>query len=241
MNWRRFIGKCMAGVYIIRTRAQPSFSQAGEDQIVRYLFNLLGITKPEYLDIGANHPVIGNNSYYFYLRGCKGVCVEPDPGYYSLIKKHRGRDIVLQTGIGSSGQESEALLYIFPHPYSGWNTFSEEEAHNRQAESGIRFREVQKVPLRTINSVIEQHFDRYPNFISIDVEGMDLAILRSLDLSRFRPEVICVETITFSTHNKEQKVNEIMDFLCGKGYFVFGDTRINTIFCREDAYKGTMS
>ena|ERR1700733_14551923 len=238
MNIRRFVGKCLSASYIVRTRAQPSFSQAGEDQVVRYLFEMLNIARPTYLDIGTNHPIIGNNTYYFYMRGSKGVCVEPDPGYHALIGKKRGRDVVLQAGIGCE-EEAEALLYIFPHPYSGWNTFSGEEAINRRKESGVAFVNTLKIPLVTINSVIEKHFDPHPNFISIDVEGMDLDILRSLDFTRFRPEVICAETITFSTRNEERKLDDIAIFLKDEGYFVFGDTRINTIFCREDAYKGT--
>lgn len=239
MNIRRFVGKCLSASYVVRTRAQPSFSQAGEDQVARYLFEKLNIARPTYLDIGANHPVLGNNTYYFYLRGSKGVCIEPDPEYHALISKNRGRDVVLQAGIGSEAA-TEALLYVFPHPYSGWNTFSEEEAISRRKESGVAFVKTLKIPLLTINSVIEKHFDPHPNFISIDVEGMDLAILRSLDFFRFKPEVICAETITFSTRNEETKLDDIADFLRGKGYFVFGDTRINTIFCREDAYKSAI-
>ena len=42
-----------------------SFSQAGEDRVVRYLFNSLNIWNPTYLDIGANYPVSGNNTYLF--------------------------------------------------------------------------------------------------------------------------------------------------------------------------------
>jgi FkbM family methyltransferase len=238
MNIGRFFGKCLSAYYIIRSKAQPGYSQAGEDLLVRYLFNSLRIPRPTYLDIGTNHPIIGNNTYYFYLRGSRGVCVEPDPGYSALIKKHRRRDVILQTGIG--GERNSGMdLYIFPHPYTGWNTFSAGEAFSRKEETGIGFKEIQQVPLETINWVIEKYFDPYPNFLSIDVEGMDLSILHSLDFARFRPEVICVETITFSTHNEEVKVNEITDFLLSKGYFVFGDTHINTVFCRKDAYKNT--
>jgi FkbM family methyltransferase len=240
MNIRRFLGKCLSASYIVRTRAQPSFSQAGEDQVVRYLFEKLNIARPTYLDIGTNHPVLGNNTYYFYLRGSKGICIEPDPDYYALIRKNRRRDVVLQVGIGSE-EAREALLHVFPHPYSGWNTFSKEEAISRGQESGVNFVKTMKIPLLTIDSVIEKYFDPHPNFISVDVEGMDLAILRALDFSRFKPEVICAETITFSTRNEEEKLDDIAIFLKDKGYFVFGDTRINTIFCRADAYKGAIS
>jgi hypothetical protein len=236
MNWKRFAGKCKAGLHILRAQALPSYSQAGEDQIVRYLFGALGIEKPEYLDIGANHPFLGNNTYYFYLRGSNGVCIEPDPGFSEMFRKYRSRDILLPIGIGLH-EMTEASLYIFPFPYSGWNTFSEEEALHRQQESGIGIQKVQKIALQSINEVISQYFDPYPNFLSIDAEGMDLAILQSLDFSRYKPQVICAETVSFSTQNLEDKVSDISHFLQSQGYFVFADTHINTIFCRIDAYK----
>jgi FkbM family methyltransferase len=235
MNLNRFLGKCLSAYNITRSKAQPSYSQAGEDQIVRFLFENLEINKPSYLDIGTNHPVLGNNTYYFYLRGCNGVCVEPDPGFYTIIKKYRSRDILLPVGIGV-GSISEASLYVFPHPYSGWNTFSEKEALNRQNEAGIVIKQVLKVSLETINSVMGKYFKGAPNFLSIDIEGMDLAILETLDFNQFRPEVICVETIVFNVRNKGIKLDSITTLLQEKGYFIFADTYINTIFCRKDVF-----
>jgi hypothetical protein len=46
-----------------------------------------------------------------------------------------------------------------------------------------------------------------------------------------------VESITFIMSNKEKKVHDISQFLESKGYFAFGDSHVNTIFCRSDAYK----
>ena|ERR1022692_3265012 len=236
MNLQRFIRKCKAGFYIIRTKAKASFSQSGEDQIVSYLFNALQISKPTYLDIGTNHPLSGNNTFFFYNKGCNGVCIEPDPDLFRLIKKYRSKDIVLNVGIGSDYQQ-KAELYIFPDPYSGWNTFSYDEAKYREQESGIAIAKKESIPLLTIDSVMEKYFNPYPNFLSIDVEGLDLAILKSIDFNKFMPEVICAETITFSTKNEEFKIDDITNFLRSKGYFVFADTHINTIFCRTDIYK----
>ena len=71
----------------------------------------------------------------------------------------------------------------------------------------------------------------------LDVEGMDLEIIQSIDFSLYRPEVICAETITFSMERKEEKLRDISQYLSSKGYFEFGDTHINTVFCREDIYK----
>ena len=236
MNLTRFIGKCKAASYILSGKVYPSFSQGGEDQIIRYLSNALKIPNPTYLDIGANHPVIANNTYLFYSRGSSGVCIEPDFDFYSLIKRKRPRDIVLNIGIGVN-DVAGAKLYVFPAPYTGWNTFSENEALKRESETGIRIREIRQVAMVNINNIIERYFPSCPNLISLDVEGLDLDILKSIDFNRFSPEIICVESVTFSMTNQEEKVHEVSDFITSRGYFAFGDSHVNTIFCRRDAYK----
>lgn len=236
MNLQRFAGKVLSGLYILKSQIHPSFSQAGEDQVIRYLFGLLKIVKPTYLDIGTNHPYIGNNSFYFYIRGGSGVCVEPDPSFYLLIKKNRSRDVVIQAGV-STGSANNADLYVFPHPYSGWSTFLREEAEKRSKETGIPIEKTEKVRLVNINDLFRQYFHPHPNLLSIDVEGLDLAILQSIDFEQYKPEVICAESITFSMSNEETKLSAITDFLNSKGYFLFADTHINSIYCRNDVYK----
>jgi len=235
MNLKRFLGKCKKGIDIITLKSKPSYSQAGEDMIVNYLFHTLNIKNPTYLEIGTNQPVLSNNTYFFYRNGSRGVCIEPDAGMYQLIKEKRSGDTVLNIGIGLNNATS-ATFYLFPGLLNGWSTFSEEEAIIREKESGIK-PEKKAVPLRTINDIIEQHFKPHPNFISLDVEGLDLDILKSLDFNRFRPEVICVETITFSITNTEEKLPDITAFMQSKGYFAYGDTHVNTIFCRKDLFQ----
>jgi FkbM family methyltransferase len=236
MNLQRFYRKCKACFHIIRANAQPSFSQAGEDIIIQYLFQLLKITRPTYLDIGANLPVNGSNTYFFYNKGSRGVCIEPDPELYQHLVKSRPGDKILNIGIGIQ-ETAAADLYIFPHPYRGWNTFSKEEANKREGESGIKVQEIKSLQLLNVNDVIKNNFSSRPNFISLDVEGLDFDILKSLDFEKYGPEVICVETITFSTKLEEEKTQDIISFIVSKGYFIFADTHINTIFCKSEVYK----
>jgi FkbM family methyltransferase len=236
MNWVRIFGKLQAGLAILKGKVQPSFSQAGEDQVMRYLVNdCLKIINPDYLDIGTHHPYQGNNTYYFYSRGSKGVCIEPDIRYEKLIKKFRKRDIFLRAGV-STGNETKKDFYVFPKEYSGWNTLLKQEAAERQSKTGVKFQSVE-IDLVNINDVIRRYFATYPAIISIDVEGLDLDILKSMDFDLYRPEIICIESITFSTTNEQNKINNIGEFMLSKGYFVFADTYVNTIFCKKEAFK----
>jgi hypothetical protein len=73
-----------------------------------------------------------------------------------------------------------------------------------------------------------------PGFLSIDTEGMDLDILKTLDFDRFRPDVICVETLAVGG----DAVNvDILRLLESKRYSARGATFVNTIFV-DDRHLG---
>jgi len=218
-----------------------SYSQNGEDLIIKNLFNRLRIPRPTYLDIGANHPVYISNTYLLYLKGSSGVCVEPNAVLYNKIKSLRKRDVVLNAGVAFN-EEREADFYQFPYKAHGLSTFSKKEAEFWETTGNENIgkykpERVIRMPLLAINNIIKEHFGKSPNFISIDVEGLDLEILRTLDLTQYKPEVFCIECIRYLDNNKEQTDQEIMDFMKQAGYFVYADTHINTIFCRKDVYK----
>src|SRR5271169_435695 len=91
-------------------RSQKSFSQSGEDIIVRQLFKLRGINNPSYLDIGANDPFRINNTARFYKKGSRGINVEANPMLIKRFEKFRPHDINLNVGI--AGSEGEMDFYI---------------------------------------------------------------------------------------------------------------------------------
>src|SRR5258705_4996225 len=131
MNIKRFIGKCKKAWHIVTLKAKATYSQAGEDIIVQYLFDSLKIEKPTYLEIGTNQPLVCNNTYSFYLKGCYGVCIVPDENMVDLIEHKRPNDIVLNIGIGLT-DSPDATFYLFPPHVNGWSTFSKEEAIVRE-------------------------------------------------------------------------------------------------------------
>lgn len=227
---KRVTRKVASFPWILKGYARPSYAQLGEDRILDFLFQRLGIKNPSYLDIGTNHPISGSNTYYFYSKGSRGVCIEPDPALYALIKRHRGQDTILNVGIGLDEQQ-EADFYIFDT--HGWNTFSKEEAEYRKS-NGQPYREVIKMPLKNINQIIASHFSKVPDFISIDVEGLDFEIIKTLDFSKYAPTVLVMETIRFGMTNKEEKQHHIIDYVKSKGYNVYADTYVNTIFLKNN-------
>ena len=88
-----------------------------------------------------------------------------------------------------------------------------------------------------INEIIDKFAISKPNLISIDAEGLDFEILKTFNFEKYRPEVFCVETITFDTNNSGEKVKEIIDYMLEQNYLVYADTHANTIFVEKDKWK----
>lgn len=215
----------------IRSRAgvnyKKSYSQCGEDLIVRYVFDFLKIPSPTYLDIGAHHPQFLSNTFLFYRQGARGINVEPDPILFQAFPKQRSRDTNLNVGI--SNHEGELPFYVMSVPTL--NTFSETDARAAVAQGKVKIERIFPVKVRPINVVLQEYLRDAPlDFLSIDVEGLDFTILSNLDFSRWRPKVICAETITYSETNQGKKISEIAVLLHELGYKAYADTHINTIF-----------
>lgn len=211
--------------------ARTSYSQAGEDAILNFLFKDFGKPDIHYLDLGTNKPDADNNTFLFYQAGCRGVCVEADSSLIANIKKVRPKDKIINAGVSVS-QDKEADFYIFDIP--AINTFDKKEAEYRSSFGNYKIVKVVKVQLIAINDLIRNYFDRYPDLLSVDIEGLDLLVLKSLDFDSFPIPVICVETCTYSENHIRPKDPLIAEFMLTKGYEIYADTYINTIFVNKN-------
>jgi FkbM family methyltransferase len=213
--------------------ARISYAQCGEDLIIQYLFMTLGISKIVYLDIGAYHPTYMSNTYLFYRSGGHGVCVEPDLSLFRQFRAKRPRDIHLNCGVGVVSEKAD----FFVMSNSTLNTFSKAEVEQYQSQGKQRIEKTIKTELKTINEIIEQHVEKCPNLISLDTEGMDYLILQNFDFKKYRPEVFCVETLTYAEDKSERKLKEIIELMHTHDYFSYADTYINTIFVDNTAWN----
>jgi FkbM family methyltransferase len=211
-----------------RCTCKVSYSQSGEDMIVWFIFHLLGQGKPSYLDVGAHHPTYLNNTALFSFLGATGMNIEPDPVLFPEFPRLRPRDINLNIGIAEAAGE----LTFFRLSDPTLNTFSPQEAERmvRQGRATIVARDSLRV--EPISAVLDR-WKFSPDFLSIDTEGRDLAILRTYDFVRHRPTVVCAETLMSALEGTERKNTALIDFLAGQGFRVYADTYINTIFVDE--------
>jgi len=217
---------------------ERSYAQGGEDVAADFFFQYVGLSSDvTYLDIGAYDPVKINNTYFFYRKGHRGVLVEPNVTMCEKLRQVRPRDTTLAAGIGVTAVK-EADYYLMTDP--SWNTFSKEEAEHQEkaTHKKIAIKKVIKMPLLNINDVMQKHFGKAPTFLSIDAEGLHLAILKSIDFNRFRPPLICVETLISGTRETIQATPQ---FMATKGYVARGGSFVNTLFVDSGMLKTAKS
>lgn len=211
-----------------------SFSQSGEDLIIDFLFNAIGITYPTYIDIGAHHPFYLNNTAIFYQRGCRGINVEPDPNLFPLFEKYRNFDKNLNVGIS----DKTGLLDFYIINVPTLNTFSKSEAESYSLQGNYFITEVKQINVVTFNNILDQYFDRRaPDLLTIDAEGVDELILKSINFENNPPIIICIETISFSSAGLGIKNEKIIHYITGKGYLLYADTNINSIFILREKWE----
>ncbi len=215
---------------------KKSYSQCGEDCIVEHMFMLRKIDKPSYIDIGAYHPYALSNTAKFYLKGCRGITIEPNPDQYKHFRLHRRKDTNLNIGIGE--QNGELMYYKMNIPTM--NTFDAAAAKDLADNQGFRIVEQIKLPLRELRGIIKEYANNvFPDFLSLDVEGLDEQILTQIDYENNFPKIICVETIEYSNDGTGEKNRKLIDFLQERGYMIYADTHINSIFVNRKFWLGS--
>ena len=167
---------------------KTSFAKSGEDIQIAHLLN--NVQRGFYVDVGAHHPISGSNTYFFYLRGWSGICIEPNPEMEKLHRRYRSKDIFLNFGVA----EAAGTMTYYRFNHSNLNTFSEDIINT----SGIKHDVIGKteVSMRSLAELLGKYCEsqRSIDFMSIDVEGFELSVIRSNDWSLYRPKYVMMET-----------------------------------------------
>jgi len=184
------------------------FSQEGEDILLDRIFEH---SPPGfYVDVGAHHPFRFSNTKLLYDRGWRGINIEPNPDVRELFNKFRPRDIFVNAGVSLNG--GELAYHRFDHP--ALNSFSR-DVYERLKSRHLGTIQIQTKPLSEIlNDCLPK--GQSIKLLTVDVEGMDLEVLKSNDWQVYNPEYILIETnsISISDHLNSQ----LHSFLASQEY-----------------------
>lgn len=140
-----------------------------------------------FVEVGANHPTVGSQSWPFEQRGWKGIVIEPLPELADALRAQRRGSIVVEAACSSPEKRGRLTLHV-PGVHNGFATLERnvDDLHFDYT------REVE-VAVTSLADVLAEHGVAHVDFMSIDTEGTELDVLAGLNLSRNRPSLILLE------------------------------------------------
>lgn len=207
-----------------------SYSQDGEDMVLRRMFE--GQKSGFYVDVGAHHPFRFSNTCYFHRLGWRGINIDPNPDGIAAFRKARPLDTSLCVGV--SDEAGHLRYHAFNEP--ALNTFDPDLAAERARIADYRLVETRDIPVRRLDELLSEHLpkDQTIDFLSIDVEGLDLQVLKSNDWDRFRPLVLLVEDR--ATDIGQLSADPINALVTSAGYRLAAKTVNTLIYASEDGH-----
>ncbi|HUO22888.1 MAG TPA: FkbM family methyltransferase [Caulobacteraceae bacterium] len=218
------------------------YGQCAEDLIVRALLEAwaskqgVDLTKATYLEIGGNHPVATSASFLLHRAlGMSGVVIEANPDLVPALTRVRNFDQVVFGAMQAEDVDTVMLSVSYLSELSSLDpSFVQNWAGGSVGERGQV-----EVPALRINTVIDRYFGGVaPQFLSIDIESLDLPVMQDLDFARFRPVVIQAEP---SDHHCPGNTQAMIDFMRGKDYVLVAKTPVNLIFMAAEALAQAIS
>lgn len=207
----RFLTPQAIGAVLSRIRS-VSFAQYAEDVLLYQTFRprAHGV----YCDVGAYHPSQSSNTYKLYLRGWRGVTIEPNPERAPAFRRQRPHDRHLVCGIAR--ERGELTYHRFVQ--DKFNTFELDEYRSQLDRNGPPI----TVPCLPLSEVLDAHAPGPIDLLSIDCEGLDLQVIQSNDWSRHRPTAVLIEDIEeyglrrdgSTQHSETARMMRELDYAC---------------------------
>lgn len=167
------------------TAQEPqSFSQWNED---RDVWEFFGRARDGFfVEAGANHPITLSQTYLLETQGWKGVLVEPVPECVELLRQHRPRSKIFAKALGAPEQRGP-LKIVIP---DGQTELAQALPEGEAVGDNSRVIETEVV---TLDDVLEQAGCTRLDYLSLDMEGMEIQAMRGLNFKKYQPRFILIE------------------------------------------------
>jgi FkbM family methyltransferase len=143
-----------------------------------------------FVDVGANEPTDGSQTWHLEQKGWRGVLIEPQPGLAQKLREQR-RVPVFACACSSPTNTGKMLPFQLAGIQSSLNL--------NFFVAGMRKEKIIEVPVRTLDDILLEIRAPVPiDFLSIDVESHEIEVLSGLTLTRWRPRLILIEDIVLN-------------------------------------------
>jgi len=198
------------------------YSQSGEDTRLADIFK--GQRLGTCLEVGALDGVKDSTTYYFEKRGWSCVLVEANPELAERARENRSAQVFSC----AAGDRTGTMRFLIAEgaEYLSTTVFTKANI-SKIVESGAVGKEI-TVPVVTVDSILSQSGVTTLDFVTVDVEGAELGVLRGFDLKKWNPRVLVLED-NFQGHDRR-----VRRYLCSQGYRCFLSDGLNDWYARTD-------
>ena len=165
-----------------------SYAQNLEDYHLDLVFG--GQAGGTYVDVGGGHPVADNVSFWFYLKGWRGLIVEPQAELALAYANVRPRDRVFMGLAGANDGEADFHIVEGLHGLSSMIKPGTADA----TQPAVTYR-TEARPVRRLDRLVAEAGLGSIDFLKIDVEGAEPQVLAGIDFGKFRPRMLVIETV----------------------------------------------
>jgi hypothetical protein len=196
--------------------SRKSYAHSEEDLFILKKFKN---KKGFYVDVGCHHPTRLNNCHLLYKNGWNGINIDISEFSIRLFNLVRRKDINVNMAVSL---KQKKVRYYYDKLMSLYISLNKRKELNR-------FREINS---DTLTSIIDKtkYLNKKIDFLSIDAEGKDFEVLRSLNFKKYDPQYICIEIYSDKIINFNIKKNEVYNFLIKKNYKLLLNKRENFFF-----------
>jgi FkbM family methyltransferase len=212
----------------LMSKEPPSHGQFAEDRILKKIF---GDRAEGYcVEIGAYDGRTGSASYPFEKRGWRCLLVEPIPALAEEIRKHRACTVV---NCAASNREGTATFFVAENveQMSTLNLTADHLEWIKQVGGAIK-----QITVRTatLDSLLAEAAFPEIQFITIDVEGHEMAVLEGFTLEAHKPRIVIIEDNSGSGDPRASSGDpRVAGHMSEHGYVHFRRTGVNEWYAHE--------
>jgi FkbM family methyltransferase len=204
-----------------------SYAQNLEDVHLNLLFS--DVERGIYVDVGGGHPIADNVTLHAYLKGWRGLVVEPQAALAAAHSALRPRDVVVSCLAGKAQGSATFHMVDGLHGLSSSMPANAERARQMGAATRVETKAVER-----LSDLIDRaQLGPTLHVLKIDVEGAEADVIAGLDFERHRPQVIVVEAV--NPNNLQADASAFEPEILWHGYkFVFFDN-LNRFYVADEA------
>lgn len=206
----------------LEPRPGPYQAQHGEDHWLERYFK--GEPPGFFVEVGAYDGIVVSNTYFLESIGWTGILVEPDPAKAARCRANRPKCRVYECAAVGSEAMREVTFNVVDgagiYSAAGELTLLQQK---RLEGWGLRSRAM-TVAAKTLDTILTEANPPQVDFVSIDVEGGEVDILKGFDMTRWRPRVVMVEV------NSRVRSAGIRDAFRRRGYVYLTSIEINDVY-----------